>query len=41
MSKKDKKKSKYDIGSIALATTILNLIIAAIELVGKIIDAFD
>ena len=38
MGKKGKKKSKYDIASIALATTILNLIIAVIELISKILD---
>lgn len=38
MSKKGNKKSKYNVEYIALATTIINLLIAIIELVSKIID---
>lgn len=38
MSKKGKKKSKHDIQGIALATTIINLLIAIIELISKIFD---
>lgn len=38
MGKKGKKNGKHDIQRIALATTILNLIIAIIELIGKIFD---
>ena len=38
MSKKDKKKSKYNISSIALATTILNFLVALIDLIARLKD---
>lgn len=38
MSKKRKKESKRDISGIALATTILNLIIAVIKLLSELLD---
>lgn len=38
MSKKGKKKSKYNIATIALATSIINLIIAIIDLINNIFN---
>lgn len=38
MGKKGNKKSKHNVEYIALATVIINLLIAIIELISKIID---
>lgn len=38
MSKKKRKKNKCDTANIALVTTILNLVISAIELINKILN---
>lgn len=38
MSKKGKKKDKHDIGTIALVTALINLIVAIIDLIKDLIN---